>query len=56
MKKTHESKMLNKVRQWRKKAYDADRAKPPAKRTQEAERLARKLDLPVAKTHKTDAD
>jgi hypothetical protein len=54
--KSRESKMLDKVRRWRKKAYDADKAKPLAKRTEEAEELARKLDLPVAQTHKADAD
>lgn len=48
--------MLDKVRRWRRKAYDADKAKPPAKQTEEAEELARKLDLPLAPTHKADAD
>ena len=28
--KARESKMLDKVRRWRKKAYDVDKAKPPA--------------------------
>jgi len=58
MKKIHsrESKMLDKVRRWRKKAYDVDKARPPAKRAEEAEELARKLDLPVTQTHKADAD
>jgi hypothetical protein len=54
--KSRESKMLDEIRQWRRKAYDADKAKPPAKRTEEAEELARKLDLPVAQTHRADAD
>jgi len=53
--RVHESKMLDKVRRWRKKAYDADKAKPPAKRTEEAEELARRLDLPLAQTRKGDA-
>jgi hypothetical protein len=54
--KSRESKMLDKVRRWRKKAYDTDKAKPPAKRTEETEELARRLDLPLAQTHKADAD
>jgi hypothetical protein len=54
--KSRESKMLDKVRRWRKKAYDADKAKSPAQRTEEAEELARRLDLPLAPTHKADAD
>ena len=54
--KSRESKMLDKVRLWRKKAYAADKAKPPAKRRKEAEELARKLDLPLAQPHKTNAD
>jgi hypothetical protein len=53
---SRESKMLDKVRRWRKKAYDADKAKPPARRTEEARELARRLDLPVAQTHKAPAD
>jgi hypothetical protein len=56
MMKSRESKMLNQVRRWRKKAYDADKEKPPAKRAEEAEELARKLSLPLAQTHKADAD
>jgi len=48
--------MLDKVRQWREKAYKADKAKPPAERTEETEELARKLDLPLAQTHKTGAN
>jgi hypothetical protein len=46
--KPRESKMLDKVRRWRKRAYEADKAKPLPKRTGEAEDLARKLDLLVA--------
>ena len=56
MTKPRESKMLDKVRQWREKAYKTDKAKPPAKRTEETEELARRLDLPLAQTHKTDAN
>jgi hypothetical protein len=47
MMKSRESKMLDEVRRWRKKAYEADRAKSPSKRAKDAEELARKLDLPV---------
>lgn len=54
MTKPRESKMLAEVRQWREKAYNADKAKPPAKRTEEAEELARRLDLPLAQTRKAD--
>ena len=50
MKKSHESKMLDKVRRWRRKAYEADKAKPLRDREQDTESLARKLDLPVAGT------
>jgi len=56
MKKSRESKMLDQVRRWRKKAYDADQAKTPARRSEDAEELARRLDLPVAQAHKADAD
>jgi hypothetical protein len=47
MTKSRESKMLDEVRRWRKKAYDADRAKPASKRAKDAEELARKFDLPM---------
>lgn len=56
MMKSRESKMLHKVRRWREKAYKADKTKPSAKRAEEAEELARRLDLPVAQPHNTDAD
>ena len=56
MTKRRESKMLDKVRRWREKAFKADKAKPPAERTEETEELARKLELPLAPTHKTDAN
>lgn len=54
MTKSHESKMLDKVRRWREKAYKADKMKPLTKRTQEAEELAQRLDLPLAQTRKTN--
>ena len=47
MQKSSESKMLDKVRRWRKKAYDADRAKPLSKRTGEIEEFAERLNLPL---------
>lgn len=53
MTKSRESKMLDKVRWWREKAYDADKSKALPKRTKETEELARKLDLPLAQAHKT---
>ena len=56
MTKSRESKMLHKVRRWREKAYEADKAKSSVKRAEEAEELARKLDLPVAQPDKTDAN
>lgn len=51
MTKSHESKMLPKVRRWREKAYEADQSKPSAERTEETDELARRLDLPVARPH-----
>lgn len=56
MKKILQSKMLDEVRRWREKAYHADKAEPPAKRTEEAEELARRLDLPLAKTSGTEGN
>jgi hypothetical protein len=56
MTKPHESKMLDKVRRWRKKAYEADKGKPLPKRTKEAEELARKLDLPLARTQEANPE
>jgi hypothetical protein len=47
MKKIDESKMLGKVRRWRKKAYDADKVKALTKRTQDAKKLARRRYLPL---------
>ncbi len=45
--------MLDKVRRWREKAYDADKSKALPERTKETEELARKLDLPLVQAHKT---
>jgi hypothetical protein len=56
MTKPRESKMLDKVRRWRKKAYEADKAKPLPKRTKEAEELARKLELPLEQTHEASPE
>lgn len=52
MTKSHESKMLTKVRRWRERAYEADQSQPLAERTEETDELARKLGLPVARPHK----
>jgi hypothetical protein len=52
MMKSRESKMLGRVRCWRRKAYEADRAKPFCKRAKEAEEIARRFDLPIIQTHK----
>ena len=52
MTKSHESKMLARVRRWRGKAYDADKAKPLAERAEESDELAQKLGLPVVRAHK----
>jgi hypothetical protein len=53
MMKSRESKMLGEVRRWRKKAYEADRAKPASKRLKDTEEVARKLSLPVIQTRDT---
>jgi len=52
MTKSHDSKMLGKVRRWRGKAYEADQAKPLAERAGESDEAARKLDLPVVRAHR----
>jgi hypothetical protein len=44
--------MLGRVRQWRKKAYEADKVKRRPERAKEAEDLAQKLSLPLIQTHK----
>ena len=54
--KSRESKMLSRVRRWRKKAYLADKTKPLSKQAREDERLAREFDLPLIQTHKADTD
>jgi hypothetical protein len=52
MMKSRESKMLDKVRRWRKKAYEADKTIPLPKRAKEGEAVARKLNLPLIQKHK----
>ena len=52
MTKSHESKMLGKVRRWRERAYDADKAKGLPEGAEETDERARKLGLPVAGPHK----
>ena len=54
MKKTRESKMLDNVRRWRKKAYEEDKAKSLSKRTKEEKEIAGKFNLPFVKKCNTD--
>ena len=51
--KSRESKMLSRVRRWRKKAYQADKTKPLSERSKEDEKLAREFDLPLVQIHKS---
>ena len=48
-----ESKMLNRVRRWRKEAYQADKVKTLPERTKEDEDLARTLNLPMSVARKS---
>ena len=48
----HESKMLGKVRRWRKKAYQADREKTLSERVKDEKKLAKKFGLPSSTTTK----
>ena len=52
MTKSYESKMLSRVRRWRKKAYQADKTKPLSERAKEDEKLAQEFGLPLNQTHK----
>ena len=52
--KSHESKILRQVRQWRKKAYEADKSKSPDERLKEDEKLARKFNLPLIQQQRID--
>ncbi len=54
--KSRESKMLSRVRRWRKKAYQANKTKPLSERTKEDEKLAREFGLPLVQTHKAKPD
>jgi len=56
MTKSYESKMLSRVRRWRKKAYQADKSKPLSKRAKEDEKVAREFGLPLVQTHKAGPD
>jgi len=56
MTKSYESKMLSRVRRWRKKAYQADKAKPLSERAKEDEKVAREFGLPLVQTHKAGPD
>ena len=52
MTKSYESKMLSRVRRWRKKAYQEDKAKPISERAREDKKLAQEFGLPLVQTHK----
>jgi phage portal protein BeeE len=54
MNKPRESKMLDNVRRWRKKAYEADKAKSLSKRIKEEKDIALKFNLPHVKNHNID--
>ncbi len=56
MTKSYESKMLSRVRRWRKKVYQADKSKPLSKRAKEDEKVAREFGLPLVQTHKAGFD
>jgi hypothetical protein len=56
MTKSYESKMLNRVRRWRKKAYQEDKTKPISERAREDKKLAQEFDLPLVQTHKAGSD
>lgn len=56
MTKSYESKMLSWVRRWRKKAYQADKAKPLSERAKEDEKVAQEFSLPLVQTHKARPD
>ena len=56
MTKSHESKMLSRVRHWRKKTYQADKAKPLSERAKEDEKVAQEFGLPLVQTHKASPD
>ena len=53
--KSHESKMLSRVRHWRKDAYEADKGKPLSDRAKGDEKLAREFDLPLIQPHKAES-
>jgi len=55
MTKSLESKMLDQVRRWRKKAYEADRMKTLSQQAKEHEKLAREFGLPLVQMHKSDS-
>ena len=56
MTKSYESKMLSRVRRWRKKAYQADKVKTLSERTKKDEKVAREFGLPLVQTHKASPD
>jgi hypothetical protein len=56
MTKSYESKMLNRVRRWRKKAYQDDKTKTISERAREDKKLAQEFGLPLVQTHKAGSD
>ena len=52
MMKARESKMLDKVRRWRRKAYEADKAASSLKQAKADEQMVQKLGLSVLQTPK----
>jgi hypothetical protein len=50
--KLYESKMLGKVRRWRKEAYQKDRTKIVSERLKDDKKLANKFNLPSSTTTK----
>lgn len=53
--KSRESKMLSRVRLWRKEAYEADKTESLPERAKEDERLAREFGLPIIAAYKANS-
>lgn len=52
MKKIRESKMLEDVRRWRKKAYKAQKGKSVSEKTKNDKEIADQINLPLIRTRK----
>jgi hypothetical protein len=52
MTKSHERRLSGQVRRWLEKADDTDKSRPLPERTEQADELARRLGLPVARADK----